>query len=177
MLPFWCHFICSSFQSPLKKFKFSPDIPDWEMRTCFDPLGALNRQRKSISWMTLGGTDPQPQVLWPRAEDVLSGLVQTPNFKLLPIRDPNLFVAGQLKENWREWDILLEGKSDKTQIMGWIKDGVDVEAFFRPFNGNFGGKSYGNNCPPFFYQKNSRSCQENPTLVAKQSRKGLLMDL
>ena len=46
------------------------------------------------------------------------------------------------------------------EVLGWIKDGVDVHPMFRHFKGNFKGHSYDSDLPPPIFFQNAVNCKE-----------------
>ncbi|CAC5369873.1 unnamed protein product [Mytilus coruscus] len=75
-----------------------------------------------------------------------------------PIRDPDSFVSAGINQN-----------SDlPIQIKGWVTNGVDENDFFKPFNGNFKGKSYEGKIPPKAYFHNSSLCRSFIPFIEKE---------
>ena len=142
-------------------------IADWELTTSFDPLKACEQLRTKPRWVTLDGTHPKLSADWPTAVEVLSGKRRPGDPNSFPIRDPEFFVAGGLSMCSSSWEELLSEFQEADEIIHWIKQGVDITQYFKRFQGSFRGKSYNSAHPPRFYQKNSKSCQAQPNLVAR----------
>lgn len=141
-------------------------IPDWEKATDFDPVGAKKLRRHACQWVTLDGSVPRLSAVWPGAQEVLTGKSQPPDPLQFPIRDPIHFVANGLKTCEQQWVQLLNSFVGADEVLHWIRQGVDITQFFRPFKGNFGGIAYDSKTPEKYYRKNSDSCRLDPLLVA-----------
>jgi hypothetical protein len=63
---------------------------------------------------------------FPRAEDVLKNNAPF-DVGLLPLRDPDHFVSGQIHNYLDEWKFILEKdiNDDKTCVLDWLEHGVD----------------------------------------------------
>ena len=142
-------------------------IPAWERDAAFDPVSAEVEARREPQWTTIAGSRPGPFRLFPSAEEALTSDVVV-DYRCLPLRDPNFFVSGQLGRNLEEWGVLLEGSSQREEILGWLDQGVDVFSFFKRFKGKFRGEDYDSDIPERFYGKNSESCAKNADFVARE---------
>lgn len=84
----------------------------------------------------------------PTAEEVLADVHTAWDMERLTFRDPDKFLAGQLCLNYRSWGPLLQGEDEVVQLVRKIlKEGVDVQDFFQPFDGNFKGRHYRSDRP------------------------------
>ena len=75
----------------------------------------------------------------------------------LLFRDPNCFRAGELHNHFEYWQYIeRESPSpQQAQILGWIRDKVSIQPFFKHFKGSFKGESYDSNEPPMNVFKNN----------------------
>ena len=89
-----------------------------------------------------------------RAEHVAPG--EEFDFDLLPFRDLNCFIAGNLHKHYEEWEKL----NPNGEILSWLRDGVNIENFFTHFKGNFAGKCYDSPSPTKEYFRNSDSSKK-----------------
>jgi hypothetical protein len=81
---------------------------------------------------------------------------------LLPLRDPDNFVSGQIHNYFDEWKFILEKdiNDDKSCVLDWLEHGVDVNKFFLHFKGHFKGRHLDSNIPHKQYFQNSASCAQ-----------------
>jgi hypothetical protein len=93
----------------------------------------------------------------------------------LPLRNPDKFVAGGIHDNFSEWERI----TTKLNVLDWIRHGVDIGKFFRPFKGNFKGEAYNSDIPPPAVFPNNPSCKEFGSFIAEtlldRVRNGSLM--
>lgn len=81
------------------------NVPDWELESGFDPTQIFIRDMPA--WLTLkSGEIPSPANC-PCAEDVLKNDASF-DIELLPLRDPDEFVCGQIHNNISEWEKILD---------------------------------------------------------------------
>ena len=75
---------------------------------------------------------------------VLQGNTLAVMSRLVFLRDPGSFRAGELHRHIEQSLTLLDGMNDErfSEVRDWITFGVDVTKFFRPFKGSFKGKNY-----------------------------------
>jgi hypothetical protein len=106
---------------------------------------------------------------FPRAEDVLKNNAPF-DVGLLPLRDPDHFVSGQIHNYLDEWKFILEKdiNDDKSCVLDWLEHGVDVNKFFRHFKGNFKGRHFYYNIPHKQYFKNSASCAKYADFISRE---------
>ena len=142
-------------------------VPEWELLSNFRPLEALSQRRNENKWVTLDGTEPRLSAAWPSVEDILAGQGKQVDHMKIPLRDPKFFIAHGLRSCGHQWEMLLSGDNESDDILEWIRDGVDVTKLFREFKGNYKGRSYSGSDPQPYYQKNSWSCQHDPSFVAR----------
>ena len=91
---------------------------------------------------------------WEKAEDWESKL------EALSLRDPQYFVAGQLHSELSNWEKLLATVNNEQSklVEKWLRYGVNVEDYFRPFKGTFKGISLDSDLPPPYVFKNYDNC-------------------
>jgi hypothetical protein len=152
-------------------------IPEWERQVKFNPELAASRIQHNDTWIFLRNQDgnalrsPAPQ---PSFESVLDSGVDFDMF-LLPLRNPDNFVAGGLHKCYEEWgkvlDNLTSSELPTEDIRSWIKDGVDVSKFFRHFTGNFKGNAYNSQAPPQMYLPNAANCRDFTGFIASELEK------
>lgn len=75
----------------------------------------------------------------------------------LPFRNPQFFKAGNLHKNFDMWKSI--GANE--EVLDWLTNGVNVEKFFRHFQGNFKGRSFDSDKPPSMFFQNSPICQDH----------------
>ena len=84
----------------------------------------------------------------------------TPSMGSLLFPDPDNFVAGQVHERLQEWNDIIPDGEMKEEIMDWIRDGVDIRRYIKPFKGVFEGQSYDDVFPPARVFNNSNKCKD-----------------
>ena len=60
-------------------------------------------------------------------------------------RDPDHFRAGELHNHVNRWGEIvgdLPSPAQQARVVHWVREKVSVEEYFRPFQGDFKGKSY-----------------------------------
>lgn len=149
-------------------------VPEWEKACDFNPEEAMSQRKRSIHWVTLKGTSgegPQPPPGAVHFEKVLQDQSLI-NFDKLFLRDPEHFVAGELHNHVPDWNFLLQALDGSSlpcsEILGWLKHGVDVKDFFQHFKGTFKGEFFDSDEPPVRYFNNSPSCRQFASFVASQ---------
>ena len=147
-----------------KDGQFDEQVPDWEMESGFDPTKVNVRQ--TPAWVTLGGGIPSHTIHIPSAEEVLNKDILF-DINTLPLRDPDKFVSGQIHECLPNWEFILKDLT-RDVVVKWLTHGVDVGDFFRPFHGNFKGKSYHSDVPPRQYYPNSTVCKQHVEFISTQ---------
>ena len=135
-----------------KRQKFLPNILQWEFDSGFDPSG-VHLRILDESRTNYRGEALQSPFYVNRAEHVASG--EEFDFDLLPFRDPNCFIAGNLHKHYEEWEKL----NPNGEILSWLRDGVNIDNYFKHFKGNFAGKCYDSPSPTKEYFRNSDSCK------------------
>ncbi|VDI04716.1 Hypothetical predicted protein [Mytilus galloprovincialis] len=136
-----------------KKEKFEPEIPDWELKSGFDPLSVKLRKQSDILLVNYKGEITQPSDCLPSAEEVVNG--SDYDFEDLSFLDPNFFKAGNLMYCSEQWEKI----GCPGEILDWIKQGVDIRPMFKHFKGNFRGRCYDSSLPKPAYFQNSASCK------------------
>jgi hypothetical protein len=98
----------------------------------FDPTTVTVRDKPA--WVTLNTSDIPLPTNFPRAEDVLKNNAPF-DVGLLPLRDPDHFVSGQIHNYLDEWKFILEKdiNDDKSCVLDWLEHGIDVNKFFPSF--------------------------------------------
>lgn len=115
--------------------------------------------------MTLNTSDIPLSTNFPRAEDVLKNNVPF-DVGLLPLRDPDHFVSGQIHNYLDKCKFILEKdiNDDKSCVLDWHKHGVDVNKFFRHFK----GRHFDSNIPHKQYFQNSASCAKYADFISRE---------
>ena len=95
-----------------------------------------------------------------------------PDIQRLRFRDPNCFVAGSLNGNPERWQELLDSSTEGQIICSWLKHGVQIPDFFRPFKGVYRNRSYDLDEPPDMYFANAPVCRDfvpfiNETIIKR----------
>ena len=123
----------------VKRIHFLPRIPDWERDALtFCPLDISKRHiDNSYSWVNYRGEFILPPENMVLAEEIVENDIKM-GLEDLCLRNPNQFVAGNLHSHLTEWENLELDVEAKV----WLKEGVNVEHYFKKFKGNFKGKSY-----------------------------------
>ena len=129
-------------------------MPDWELGVAFEPLQAIAGLRSNATWVNYKGEEVQPSPLAPAAEFVAASDKVPFDLASLPLRNPDTFVSGGLQGNFEAWQDI--GASDN--VLGWVKNGMDIEEFFQHFRGDFKGRTYDSDRPPPMVFQNSPSC-------------------
>lgn len=119
--------------------------------------------------MGLCTSDIHLPINFPRARDVLKD--NSPfDVSLLPLRDPDHFVSGQIYNHFDEWKFILETNinDDKYCVLDWLEHGVDINKFFHLFKGNSKGRNFDSNTPPKLYFQNSASCAIYADFISRE---------
>ena len=66
-------------------------------------------------------------------------LLFKPSIRQLRFQNPKQFVAGQLNQNVQNWNFIFEQTSAPKEIRDWIREGVNLNQYIRPFKGSFRG--------------------------------------
>ncbi|CAG2191684.1 unnamed protein product [Mytilus edulis] len=136
------------------------------MESGFNPEKVQVRQEPA--WVTLGGETPSLTTHVPSAEEVLNGACGVHfDSGTFPLRDPDLFLSGQIHHHLSNWKDILVGTDDK-DILKWLINGVDATDFFRYFKGNFKGRFYDSDIPPNQYFQNSKICKQHVDFISKE---------
>ena len=93
----------------------------------------------------------------PSIESVASGQHYV-NPTQLSFRDPNHFVAGNLRNHLSAWETVLQGHPKTDELYGYLSSGVDIRYFFVHFKGNYQGRSYDLSFPPRVTFPNVQRC-------------------
>ena len=105
------------------------------------------------------GVAPGPAAPVPSPEAV-SKLAVKASVRDLRLRNPVCFRAGNIHNFITRWEEVLTGQEKRSQILSYLRDGVDVNPFFAPYKGDFQGKFYDSPIPPSACFPNSKSCEE-----------------
>lgn len=141
-----------------RKRKLSTLIPEWEFSSGFHP--ELLEKRTHVSWVNYRGEKAQPL---PKVSVKSLGHITDDSVNLgdLRFRDQNNFIAGNIHLNVNEWENL--GAPDN--VLNWIKNGVNIEDFFKHFKGNFRGESFNSNTPPKKHFPNAKICEAHKEFI------------
>lgn len=142
------------------------EIPDWEQQINFNPK---SETRQQPTWVTLEG-HRIPYSVHRDAEAILNDKDGAYDLNSLPLRDPDNFVSGLLHSNVQEWETVLSeiDTNDKSRVLDWIRNGVEIEQFFSPFRGNFKGQSFNSERPPKRFFQNSASCKKYVPFITSE---------
>jgi hypothetical protein len=82
------------------------------------------------------------------------------------------FCTGSLAAAASYWeDVLLPASAlptrEQAKILGWVRDGVDVASFFKPFDGEYEGVKYNHTSPPLYRARNLPVLPEHESFVAE----------
>ena len=88
------------------------------------------------------------------------------NIANLRFQDPDHFVAGQLHSHLTAWENILSS-DDRNMCLKWIRDGVRLQDFIRPFEGTFWGKSYKHDFPVSRQFNNANKCKYHVDFINK----------
>ena len=121
----------------------------------FNLVLVMNCKRVATLWVDYEGRALQPSDPPPRAEEVATHCPPDTHVGRLAFRDPNNFVAGQIHKCSEEWEQIAPDSREGIAAVDWVKNAVGLGGLFRPFKGNFQGKSYDSAFPPSAYFKNS----------------------
>ena len=79
----------------------------------------------------------------------------------LQFRDPDHFCAGELHNHVNRWEEIVGDfpSLQQARVVRWVREKVSVEEYFRPFRGNFKGRSYNSLRPPSVQFRNNPSCR------------------
>jgi hypothetical protein len=85
--------------------------------------------------------------------------------------DDGNFRTGSLAAAASFWeDTLLPASSlsarEQAKVLGWVRDGVDVASFFRPFQGEYEGVRYDQDAPPLYHARNLPVLPEHESFVS-----------
>ena len=64
------------------------------------------------------------------------------------------------------WEQILHGFHKKEEVLKYISKGVSVFDFFKPFKGDFKGKSYDFQLPPKMFFENNKICNEYEDFIS-----------
>lgn len=114
--------------------------------------------RNEIRWVDVDGIpcSKRPSL---SAENVISEQA-TPHMDSISFRDPNSFKAGELHEHIPEWEKILRHSPQKTTVLNWITNGVNIHDFLKHFHGDFQGEKFDHDYPPSRVLPNAAICQK-----------------
>jgi len=84
----------------------------------------------------------------------------------LRFRDPDYFIPDTIHKFYDEW--VRCGASD--QVLSWIKEGINVNEFFKHFKGKF----YDSDLHPSMYFPNAGNCKEFVSCIVKTLKERLI---
>ncbi|CAC5386656.1 unnamed protein product [Mytilus coruscus] len=148
-----------SHSSDKKRQNIIPDIPIWELKSSFNPSGIQRRIRED--YIDYRGAISQP-LTHISAEGVINN---NEEFDLcnLKFRNPTNFIAGNLHDHFDEWEKICTDK----KVLDLVKNGVNVNQFFKHFKGNFKGSHYDHNIPPGILLPNAKICEDYTQFIAE----------
>lgn len=87
----------------------------------------------------------------------LQGDIQT--IQQLCFQDPENFVSGQIHENFGPWEHIMRENNVTDEIKYWIRQGININDYIKPFKGSFWGVDYDTDYPPPRIFSNSNKCE------------------
>lgn len=117
-----------------KRIRFHPHIPDWEREALvFSPL-EIPRVDLDVSerWVNYRGEFVLPPENVLAAVEIVKKDLEI-GLQDIYFRDLKKFVAGNIHKYRDEWERM---ESDEEARM-WLKEGVNVDHYFKRFKGNF----------------------------------------
>ena len=82
-----------------------------------------------------------------------------PQVENLHFYDPGHFVAGQIHTNYEQWQTIFDYNGSADEIRDWVRCGVDIFQYIRPFKGIFWGEHYDSEFPQRRVFNNSNKCR------------------
>ncbi|KAJ8309736.1 hypothetical protein KUTeg_011601 [Tegillarca granosa] len=143
----------------IKKIKFMPEIPDWELSFDFDPMNA--NFRSVFEWVNYRGKILQPPFHYANVDAIVSG--EGFDFEQLAFRNPDNFVAGNLHKHLDFWETV----TNNEEVLDWLRNGVYVEKYFKPFKGNFKGRPYDSLTPSRQFFPNALNCRDHVGFIVQ----------
>ena len=122
----------------------------------FDPLAAVQEfEVRHPQWIKVDGRPSQETSFSPEfITQIVQGKQQRVSLDDLSLRDPNIFLAGEIHKHLECWDLILSDHHNKAHILSWLRKGVDVRDFATHFSGSFLGKNFDCDFPPPTVLKN-----------------------
>ena len=74
-------------------------------------------------------------------------------------RNPDVFVPGGVHQYYVKWENIVP-PGEATELLSFIRDGVDVWKFIQPYKGTFAGQQYDTPFPPTRAFPNSSTCND-----------------
>jgi hypothetical protein len=126
-------------------------------------------QVKVVNWKGHSFSPLQSPALSVRQAELFCG--DTSSFEphmldQLPLFDPATFLAGGLNRRLDQWDHILCNHPMCDTLKSWLKFGVHIPNFFRPFKGDFKGVHFDSVSPPSKMFGNSPSCKRFLPFIA-----------
>ena len=147
------HFFFSHFQ---KTFAYKA----WEkgITLDFDPTKQSVREQ---SWVDFKGGSVTCKRTFVSAETAFeeASAGEIHHVRELCFPNPQAFVAGQIHEGESEWDNIFDYNSTNDEINGWVKRGIDIRQYIKPFKGEFWGQNFDSDYPPQRFFNNSNKCK------------------
>ena len=129
----------------------------------FDPLESEQRRNSIVvHWVHLDGSLSSGEMTDPveclsDVNKVIQG--EEHDVNKLSFRDPSTFKSGELGHHLDMWEEILTNYQRKEDVLEWLRDGVDVMKFMKPFKGKYMGVLYDAAEPPSKRFKNHSSCK------------------
>jgi len=143
--------------------------------TEFDSQLSDVKLRREACWVNVNGVPVQEGGSLLPSDDQVLASNRSPDMMLLRLRDPDHFVAGGVHTNVKEWENVLSGHPMAERIFGWLRYGVDVNEFKRPFRGRFKRIAYESQFPPKKSFPNHASCKQFADFVSQEIIKRVAM--
>ena len=134
----------------------------------FDPLAAVQEfEVRHPQWIKVDGRPSQETSFSPEfITQIVQGKQQRVSLDDLSLRDPNIFLAGEIHKHLECWDLILSDHHNKAHILSWLRKGVDVRDFATHFSGSFLGKNFDCDFPPPTVLKNLPNCKSFKNFIS-----------
>ena len=115
--------------------------------------------RENILWCSFEGKPSSSAIQKPLSfiSEVTSGVTK------VSVED-DYFITAEVHNQYHMWEQILHG-FHKKEVLKYISKGMSVFNFFKPFKGDFKGKSYDSQLPPKMFFKNNKICNEYEDLL------------
>lgn len=86
------------------------------------------------------------------------------------VRNPDIFVSGEIHNCSSAWSDVTRRKSDSMSatVQTWVESGIDALSFMRSFKGNYKGRSFDSDIPPKQFFPNALACKSYTSFIRKE---------